>query len=199
MGKKEEIIVDMASPDFKSTARELTRCRKLCYKINHIEPITDEFNALVSELFEGRLDSTSGFMPPLQIDMASNVHIGKNVFINNDFLCMARGGITIEDGVMIAPRVMVLTANHDLYNHYVLKCSPVRICRNAWIGAGAIILAGVTIGENAIVAAGAVVTKDVAPNTVVGGNPAKIIKLFRWKRIRISHNPNFALRLTGMI
>ena len=176
MAKKEEIIVDMVSPDFQSTARELMRCRKLCYKINRTEPMTDEFNTLILELFEGRVESTSAFMPPLQIDMADNVHIGKNVFINNDFICMARGGIIIEDNVMIAPRVMVLTANHDLYNHNVLKCSPVRICKNAWIGASAIILAGVTIGENAIVAAGAVVTKDVAPNTVVGGNPAKVIK-----------------------
>ena len=65
---------------------------------------------------------------------------------------------------------------HDFQKRMVLRCKPVHICRNAWIGVGAIILPGVTIGENAVVAAGAVVTKDVAPNTIVGGNPAKFIK-----------------------
>ncbi|MDE7329676.1 MAG: sugar O-acetyltransferase [Clostridia bacterium] len=168
--------VDMRAPAFQQTASEMTRCRKFCFKINNTEPMTEELYALERELFCGRLDPSSSFMPPLQIDLASRIEIGKNVFINNDFICMARGGITIEDGVMIAPRVSILTANHDLYDHNVLKCSPVKICKNAWIGSGAIILPGVTVGENAVVAAGAVVTKDVAPNTVAGGNPAKFIK-----------------------
>ncbi len=89
---------------------------------------------------------------------------------------MACGGVTIEDDVMIAPRVSILTVNHDICDHHILECTSIKICKNAWIGAGATILAGVSVGENAIVAAGAVVTKDVAPNTVVGGNPAKVIK-----------------------
>ncbi len=77
---------------------------------------------------------------------------------------------------MIAANVQLISNNHDLYDRQLLICKPVRICRNAWIGAGATILPGVTVGENAIVAAGAIVTKDVAPNTIVGGNPAKFIK-----------------------
>ena len=70
----------------------------------------------------------------------------------------------------------IMPDNHDFQNRMVLRCKPVHIGRNAWIGVGAIILPGVTIGENAVVAAGAVVTKDVAPNAIVGGNPAKFIK-----------------------
>ncbi|MBQ3769783.1 MAG: hypothetical protein II866_12450 [Prevotella sp.] len=89
---------------------------------------------------------------------------------------MAAGGITIEDGVMIGPNVRIVTDNHDFQNRMVLRCKSVHIGRNAWIGVGAIILPGVTIGENAVVAAGAIVTKDVAPNAIVGGNPAKFIK-----------------------
>ena len=77
---------------------------------------------------------------------------------------------------MIAANAQLISNNHDLQDHALLICKPVHICRNAWIGAGATILPGVTVGENAVVAAGAVVTKDVAPNTIVGGNPAKFIK-----------------------
>jgi acetyltransferase-like isoleucine patch superfamily enzyme len=91
-------------------------------------------------------------------------------------LMMSRGGITIDDGAMIAANVQLISNNHDLHDHQLLICKPVHICRNAWIGAGATILPGVTVGENAVVAAGAVATKDVAPNTIVGGNPAKLIK-----------------------
>ncbi|MDE7079178.1 MAG: sugar O-acetyltransferase [Clostridia bacterium] len=176
MAEKNVVRVDMREPEFQQTASEMTRCRKLCFKINNTEPMTEDLRALEQQLFVGKLPDTSLFLPPMQIDLASCVKVGKNVFVNNDFICMARGGVEIEDDVMIAPRVSVLTANHDLHDHHVLLCSPVHICKNAWIGSGAIILPGVTIGENAIVAAGAVVTKDVAPNTVVGGNPAKLIK-----------------------
>ena len=93
-----------------------------------------------------------------------------------DCLMMSRGGITIDDDVMIAANVQLISNNHDLHDHALLLCKPVHIGRNAWIGAGATILPGVTVGENAVVAAGAVVTKDVVENTIVGGNPAKFIK-----------------------
>ena len=166
----------MDDEQFKNTFSEVSRCNKLCYKINNAKPMSKKLRLLVERLFENRLDSTSFLSPPLQIDYANRIEIGKHVFINNNFICMSHGYVTIEDGVMIAPRVTLLTANHNLYNHRILKCKPIRICKNAWIGSGAIILAGVTIGENAVVGAGAVVTKDVAPNTVVGGNPAKVIK-----------------------
>ena len=89
---------------------------------------------------------------------------------------MARGSIEIEDDVMIGPEVALLTANHDFADHWVLLCGKIHINKNAWIGARAVILPGVTVGENAVVAAGAVVTKDVAANTVVGGNPARVIR-----------------------
>ena len=102
--------------------------------------------------------------------------MGKNIFINNNLKCVARGGITIEDGVMIAPGVTILTVNHDLKDHYVLIPIPVTIKKNAWIGANVTICPGVEIGEGAVIGAGAVVTKDVEPYTVVAGVPAKFIK-----------------------
>ncbi|MBR5092486.1 MAG: acyltransferase [Bacteroidales bacterium] len=102
--------------------------------------------------------------------------MGRGVMIMNNCLMMACGGITIDDGAMIAANAQLISNNHDLHDRQLLICKPVHIGRNAWVGAGATILPGVTVGDNAVVAAGAVVTKDVAANTIVGGNPAKFIK-----------------------
>ena len=173
--------VDMATPEYAEAIRHMTDCANICFKINTTAPVPEQIRPLEEQLFEGNLDATSYLMPPLQIDFACQMKIGKGVFVNHSLTCMAAGGITIDDGVMIGPNVRIVTDNHDFENHdfenrMVLRCKPVHIDRNAWIGVGAIILPGVTIGENAVVAAGAVVTKDVAPNTIVGGNPAKFIK-----------------------
>ena len=168
--------VDMATPQYAEAIRHMTDCANICFKINTTPPRPELIRPLEEELFGGRLDASSYLMPPLQVDFACQMTIGKGVFVNHSLTCMAAGGITIEDGAMIGPNVRIVTDNHDFDNRMVLRCKPVRIGRRAWIGVGAIILPGVTIGENAVVAAGAVVTKDVAPNTIVGGNPAKFIK-----------------------
>ena len=89
---------------------------------------------------------------------------------------MAAGSITIEDDVRVAANVQLISNNHDFHDRDILVCKPVVLKRNCWIGAGSSILPGVTIGENAIVGAGSIVTKDVEPNTIVAGNPAKFIK-----------------------
>lgn len=168
--------VDMATPEYAEAIKHMTDCAKICFKINTTEPMPEKIRPLEEELLNNELDTTSYLMPPLQIDFACQMKIGKGVFVNHSLTCMAAGGITIDDGVMIGPNVRIVTDNHDFDNRMVLRCKPVHIKSRAWIGVGAIILPGVTIGENAVVAAGAVVTKDVAPNTIVGGNPAKFIK-----------------------
>ena len=168
--------VDMATPEYAEAIKHMTDCANICFRINTTAPQPEQIRPLEEQLFGGNLDQTSYLMPPLQVDFACQMKIGKGVFVNHSLTCMAAGGITIDDGVMIGPNVRIVTDNHDFDNRMVLRCKPVHIGRNAWIGVGAIILSGVTIGENAVVAAGAVVTKDVAPNTIVGGNPAKFIK-----------------------
>jgi len=94
----------------------------------------------------------------------------------NGFKCMSSGGLTIEDDTLIAINCTILTNNHDFYDRQVLTCKPVHIKKNVWIGANVTILPGVTIGENAIVGACSVVTKDVPANSLVVGNPARVIK-----------------------
>lgn len=171
----EEVRIDMRKPEEADPAEGI-RCAQLCFKINHTMPMTEEYNRLVSELFMGNIGEGSRVMSPLTVVRGNRVKIGRNVVVMNNSLFMAAGGITIEDDVMVAANVQLISNNHDLYDHQILTCKPVRLKRNCWIGAGTTILPGITVGENAVVAAGAVVTKDVEDNTVVGGNPAKVIK-----------------------
>lgn len=171
----EEFRIDMRKPEEADPA-EGQRCLQLCFKINHTMPDTDEYDALVKELFMGNIGENSRVMPPITVVRGNSVKIGKNVVVMNNALFMAAGGITIEDDVLVAANAQLISNNHDLHDHAVLTCKPVHLKRNCWIGAGATILPGVTVGENAVVGAGAVVTKDVEGNTVVGGNPARVIK-----------------------
>lgn len=174
--KKEDFErVDMRRPDYQDTWEEISRSSSLCFRINQTDPMDESSRRLVKELVPS-IPETSHIMSPMQIDMGRNVKVGSHVFINHGLTVMARGSIEIEDDVMIGPGVSLLTANHDLYDHHVLLCGKIILRKNAWIGAKAMILPGVTVGENAVVAGGAVVTKDVEPNTVVGGNPAKVLR-----------------------
>jgi len=169
--------VDMMSEEYRPVIEELQRADKALFHVNHSEPGSNERNAALNELFDGSFSEGLGLFAPLQIDFPKQISFGENVFINHSFTAMSIGGITIEDNVQIGPHVTVVTDNHDLKNRYVLKCKPVRICKNAWIGADVTIMPGVTVGENAVVAGGAVVTKDVPADSIVGGNPAKVIKM----------------------
>lgn len=173
--RMKELRIDTRKPEEADPAESL-RSMQLCFKINHTMPGTEEYETLVKELFLGNIGKGSRVMPPVTVVRGKSVKIGRNVVVMNNSLMMAAGGITIEDDVLVAANVQLISNNHDLYDHDVLICNPVRLKRNCWIGAGATILPGVTVGENSVVGAGAVVTKDVEDNTVVGGNPARLIK-----------------------
>ena len=149
---------------------------ELIFKLNHTMPMTPEYDEILKELFGDNLGENSRVMAPISGAALDKLVIGDNVFINSNCLAMARGGITIEDDVMLAANVQLLSNNHDEYNRNVLLCKPIHIKKGAWIGAGATILPGVTIGEYAIVGASAVVTKDVGDYGVAVGVPAKIVK-----------------------
>ena len=138
---------------------------------------SEEVTQILSRILAKEVQDVAVFTP-LYINYGKHIRIGKNVFINFDCTFLALGGITIEDDVLIGPKVSLITENHPLNpeQRKGLAAKPILIKKNAWIGANATILPDVTIGENAVVAAGAVVSKDVPDNTVVGGIPAKFIK-----------------------
>ena len=170
----EEVRIDMRKQTPEEVAQGMKEAQ-LCFKLNHTMPYTDEYNSLLKELL-GEMGEGSRVMPSTTVVRGQNVKIGKNVVVMTNSLFMSAGGITIEDDVLVAANAQLISNNHDPEEHQILTCKPVVLKRNCWIGAGATILPGVTVGENAIVGAGAVVTKDVEPNTVVGGIPAKLIK-----------------------
>ncbi len=137
-----------------------------------------EIRNILSQITDSKIDESVAVFTPIYINYGKHTKFGKNVFINFDCVFLDLGGITIEDNVQIAPKVSLLSEGHPVQpgDRQSLVPGHIHIKKNAWIGAGAIILQGVTIGENAIVAAGAVVSKDVPDNVIVGGIPAKIIK-----------------------
>lgn len=151
--------------------------KKLLIQMNNSSDPT-EIRDLLSLITNSAIDESVAVFSPLYINYGKHTKIGKNVFINFNCTILDLGGVTIDDDVFIAPNVSILSEGHPLSaeDRHSLKVGHIHIKRNVWIGAGAIILAGVTIGENAVIAAGSVVSKDVPDNTVVGGIPAKILK-----------------------
>ncbi len=121
------------------------------------------------------------FRHPLMIQFPENIHLGNRVSINRNCTFLAHTRITVGDNTLIGPNVTIITVNHDyrfegLMAKTAHSLSPVHIGENVWIGANAVVLPGVTIGNNAVIAAGSIVTKDISEGIIVGGNPARFIK-----------------------
>lgn len=134
---------------------------------------------MIMEKLTGKpVDKTFTLFPPFYTDCGKNLTIGKHVFVNSGCKFQDQGGITIGDGTLIGHNTVLATLNHSLdpKHRADMVPAPIHIGKNVWIGANATILAGVTIGDDTVIAAGAVVTKDVPGNTVAGGVPAKVIK-----------------------
>ena len=151
---------------------------KITMKLNNSYNTPKEICELFSKLTGKPVDDSFGMFPPFYTDCGKNITIGKNVFINSGCCFQDQGGITIGDGAFIGHNVVIATLNHDFdpKERSTTHPSKVIIGKNVWIGANATVVPGVTIGDNSIIAAGAVVTKDVPPNIIAGGIPAKVIK-----------------------
>ncbi len=152
--------------------------RRVMAELNNSFHTKEEIQELFFRLIDKPVDNTFGLFPPFYTDCGKNIAVGKRVFINEGCCFQDQGGIEIDDDCLIGQQVVIATLNHDLNpaHRKDMFPKPVKIGKNVWIGAHATILPGVTIGDNAVIAAGAVVTKDVAPNTVVAGVPAHKVK-----------------------
>ena len=151
---------------------------KITAEINGSYHTPEELRVLFSRLIGQPVDESFALFPPFHTDCGKNIHIGKNVFINMGCKFQDQGGIFIGDGTLIGHNVVLATLNHakSPRNRSTMIPAPIHIGRRVWIGSNATVLPGVTIGDGAIVAAGAVVTRDVPENTIVSGMPARVMR-----------------------
>lgn len=151
---------------------------KITMELNNLYHTPKEIIKIMSELTGKDVDESFNMFPPFYTDFGKNIEFGKNVFVNSGCHFQDQGGIKIGDGTLIGHNVVLATINHDLNitnnrkNHY----APITIGKHVWIGSNATILSGVTINDWAVIAAGAVVTKDVPAMSIVGGVPAKVLR-----------------------
>lgn len=187
----EEMIKRFRENTEVDNEKELTTCDlfqeaiKITMEMNNSYHTPEELREIMSRLIGKKVDDTFRLFPPFYTDFGKNITIGKDVFINSGCHFQDQGGIEIGDGALIGHNVVLATINHDTIpgngrkNHY----APIKLGKNVWIGSNATILPGVTVGDWAVIAAGAVVTNDVPPYTIVGGVPAKIIKRVKEKAV----------------
>jgi acetyltransferase-like isoleucine patch superfamily enzyme len=167
------------TPESAAMAANVKRAMAITARLNHLTfDQADEIRVLFGELIGRPVDEGFILIPPFYTAGGDEIRIGRNVFVNQNCTFYDLGGLDIADDVLVGPNVSLITAGHPLApskRRAVTLGRPIVIERNVWIAAGATIIGGVTVGENSVVAAGAVVTRDVPPNTLVGGNPARVI------------------------
>lgn len=175
----------LAGELYVATDAQLTKDRENARRLTRLFNQTEETEygrrvELLKLLFGSTRDSLYA-EPTFRCDYGYNIHVGNNFFANFDCVILDVCEVRIGDNCFIAPGVHIYTATHPLdpvaRSSGVEYGKPVKIGHNVWIGGRAVINPGVTIGDNVVIASGAVVTKDVPDNVVVGGNPARVIKL----------------------
>lgn len=162
-------------PEYYKIEQIQKKTRRLLYELNTTYHDENGTRDVLRELTGQEIDESVEILLPFYTDYGRNIVFGKRVFVNANAFFMDRGGIVIDEGVFIGPNVSLITMNHEENpsQRKIMYSKPIHICRNVWIGAGATILPGVTVGEGSIIAAASVVTRDVPPMTVMAGNPAK--------------------------
>lgn len=173
-------VIPRRTPESAAMLANVKRAMALTTTLNRLTfNDADEVRAVFSELIGKKVDDSFSLIPPFFTTGGIDISVGRNVFINQNCTFYDLGGLDIGDDVMIGPNVSIITSSHPIEpsqrrNGVIAK--PIVIERNVWIAAGATIIGGVTVGENSVVAAGSVVTKDVPRNSLVAGNPAKVIR-----------------------
>src|ERR1700758_2181275 len=173
-------IIYGRTPESAAMLANVKRAMAITAKLNRLTfDDADEIHRLFSELIGKQVDDSFLLIPPFYTAGGNEIRVGRNVVVNQNCTFYDLGGLDIADDVMIGPNVSLITAGHPLEpsrRRGATIGKPIVIERNVWIAAGATIIGGVTVGENSVVAAGCVVTKDVPSNTLVGGNPARVIR-----------------------
>lgn len=171
--------LDMYTPGVFQFLNEMNdEARRITAELNNAYHSMDEIRKLFSQLSGKPVNPTLRIFPPLYTDFGKNIQVGKNVFINGGCHFQDQGGITLGDDCLIGHNVVFATLNHFIEpsERASLQPAPIVLGKNVWVGSSSTILQGVTIGDNAIIAAGSVVTKDVPANAIVGGVPARLIR-----------------------
>ena len=170
-------IIRRDDPIMQQAWEYVFRTQRLSPALNNATDI-NQMRHCLSDIIGREIDPSTTIFVPFHTNFGRHIWLGKNIFINHACTFLDLGGITLEDNVMLGPKVNLITENHPINpaERKDLDLQPILIKKNAWIGAGATILPGVTVGENSIVAAGAVVSKDVPDNSIVGGVPARFIR-----------------------
>lgn len=152
-------------------------CR-ITFELNGAYHSMPEVRDLFARLFGKPVDPSFRVFPPFYTDFGKNITVGKNVFINACCHFQDQGGITLGDNCLVGHNVVFATLNHGFApeERQSMLPAPIVVGRNVWIGSNSTILQGVTIGDNSIIAAGSVVTKDVPANAIVAGVPARFIR-----------------------
>ena len=168
------------TPESAAMLANVKRAMAITAQLNRLTfDDADKIRALFSELIGKQVDESFLLIPPFYTAGGDEIRVGRNVFVNQNCTFYDLGGLDIRDDVLIGPNVSIITAVHPLEpskRRAATIGKPIVIEKNVWIAAGATIIGGVTVGENSVVAAGSVVTRDVPPNTLVGGNPARVIR-----------------------
>ncbi|MFC2251614.1 sugar O-acetyltransferase [Labrys portucalensis] len=173
-------IISRRTPESAAMLASVQRAMAITAALNRLTfNDADEVRTLFGDLIGRKVDDSFMLIPPFYTTGGTDIRVGRNVFINQNCTFYDLGGLDIADDVMIGPNVSILTSSHPLepsQRRASVIAKPVAIERNVWIAGGVTIIGGVTIGENSVVAAGSVVTRDVPPNTLVAGNPARVIR-----------------------
>jgi acetyltransferase-like isoleucine patch superfamily enzyme len=173
-------IIHSKTPESAAMLANVKRAMAITARLNRLTfNDADEIRALFSELIGKKVDESFLLIPPFYTAGGDEIRVGRQVFVNQNCTFYDLGGLDISDDVMIGPNVSIITTGHPLepsQRRTATIGKPIVIEKGVWIAAGAIILGGVTVGERSVVAAGSVVTKDVPANSLVGGNPTRVIR-----------------------
>jgi acetyltransferase-like isoleucine patch superfamily enzyme len=172
--------VYIRSPEWDAVANAVRRAMRLTAELNKLSFDDDaKVRELFGELIGQKVDETFKLIPPFYTEGGLNIRVGHKVFINQCCTIYDMDGVDIGDLVMIGPNVNIITAGHPVEpskRRAYIEAKPIVIEKNVWIATAVTILGGVTVGENSVIGAGAVVTKDVPANSFVAGVPAKVIR-----------------------